>query len=425
MSLAEIQAQREREKERMKQVLERSELTAENEAREAEEPIGSMERMLQERKNPTFDLRDRYWKMFLISKVLTYGFSSTEVITAVDLASSTAGAMSILSDEWERELAHEFRLLTLDEHLQEEQFADVQKLFDNVNYQPDNYDRSLQALDIKSKTDLRMKGMRTSVQLHPWQVTGAGTLHDMYLQDNMKGAMLADQPGLGKTWTCAAFLLKVSRLDSLFSSLIVVFLIGWKTTPESVLSDGRTDCVKQLAQRQSSNTTIRRRPILVEAPPQIIEQFAEELLKVTGKFTIYRYHGDSRGPSPNESLVQITEPSMTRESDVFKGTNLHMRIVITTPPTLSSRNGPKKQAEWRVQTQGWTKAEAWRRENLESLDPEFPYSLENCFEVVIIDEAQSIKSRASQAHITTRWLAASWYLLMTATPLMAGAADWA
>ena len=94
---AEIQAQRELEKERMKHALERSELTANNEAKEIEEPIGSMERMLQERKSATFDLRD--WSMFLISKALTYGFSTTEVIIAVDLASSTAGAMSILSDE--------------------------------------------------------------------------------------------------------------------------------------------------------------------------------------------------------------------------------------------------------------------------------------------------------------------------------------
>ena len=97
-------------------------------------------------------------------------------------------------------------------------------------------------------------------------------------------------------------------------------------------------------------------------------------------------------PSPNESLVQIAETAMTKQSDVFKGTNLHLRIIITTPPTLSARNGPRKQAEWRIATQGWSKAQAWHKDNFDTLDPDFLYSLEGCFEIVIIDEAQPIKA---------------------------------
>jgi len=50
-------------------------------------------------------------------------------------------------------------------------------------------------------------------------------------------------------------------------------------------------------------------------------------------------------------------------------------------------------------------------------DPNWPGLLRNCFEIVCIDEAYTIKNMDTTGHTTIAWLNAEYYLLITASVL--------
>jgi hypothetical protein len=73
------------------------------------------------------------------------------------------------------------------------------ELMDNIDLQPDQLLRACDQLGIKDLRALRIKGMRANRQLKYWQVTAVERLEQFMRDRRLRGAMLCDNVGLGKT----------------------------------------------------------------------------------------------------------------------------------------------------------------------------------------------------------------------------------
>jgi hypothetical protein len=83
---------------------------------------------------------------------------------------------------------------------------------DNIDYQREDHIRACQLLNIADETIPRMKSMLRSLTLKFWQPVCIAALIDMMEIDFMKGAILSDSVGLGKTWEALGVILHVSSL---------------------------------------------------------------------------------------------------------------------------------------------------------------------------------------------------------------------
>lgn len=90
-----------------------------------------------------------------------------------------------------------------------DRFEAQQKLFDNIDYQRDNLEEACDLLGIANKGCLRQPGMLISQELKFWQPPAIARLLEIEDDYHLKGAILADAVGLGKTWTTTGFLLHV------------------------------------------------------------------------------------------------------------------------------------------------------------------------------------------------------------------------
>lgn len=91
------------------------------------------------------------------------------------------------------------------------------------------------------------------------------------------------------------------------------------------------------------------------------------------------------------------------------------RIILTTPQTWAKRHGPEAQKKWR-ESQDTTGGK-------HELDPDFEWSPAGLFDIVIIDEAHSIKSLGSNINTAILWIACLFFIGITGTPTPNGAPD--
>jgi hypothetical protein len=71
--------------------------------------------------------------------------------------------------------------------------------------------------------------------------------------------------------------------------------------------------------------------------------------------------------------------------------------------------------EWRKEVLNMTSQQVKAMWNIP--DPNWPGLLRNCFEIVCIDEAHTIKNMDTAGHTTIAWLNAEYHLLITASVL--------
>jgi hypothetical protein len=89
----------------------------------------------------------------------------------------------------------------------------VENLMSSVDYQPDDLKGAFRRFHIKPNSwrEPRLRGMHKNVSLRWWQLTGA---HDIWCKIEkrlMRGVLLADSVGIGKTMLMATVILHVSR----------------------------------------------------------------------------------------------------------------------------------------------------------------------------------------------------------------------
>jgi hypothetical protein len=96
-----------------------------------------------------------------------------------------------------------------------ESLAKLSKLMDNPKYQRDNIKESMRNLRIKDRRKPRLFRQSLSTPLRWWQLVGINAIVDARKHGKMRGMMLADIVGLGKTFQLAGYMLHVSRYHHL------------------------------------------------------------------------------------------------------------------------------------------------------------------------------------------------------------------
>ena len=91
-----------------------------------------------------------------------------------------------------------------------EAFRQHQDWFNHEEYQQQDHKKACQELKIINPKTPKITNMQHNVTLHFWQPVAIHTIHKMTQNHLLKGGILADAVGLGKTWTSAAFLLSIS-----------------------------------------------------------------------------------------------------------------------------------------------------------------------------------------------------------------------
>ena len=96
-----------------------------------------------------------------------------------------------------------------------ENLAELSKLINNAKYQRDNIIESMRNLWIKDRRKPRLFRQSLSTPLRWWQIVGINAIVDARKHGKMRGMMLADIVGLGKTFQLAGYMLYVSRFHHL------------------------------------------------------------------------------------------------------------------------------------------------------------------------------------------------------------------
>jgi len=104
----------------------------------------------------------------------------------------------------------------------------VERLMASDDFQSHDYAGALQRLQLKSALYPRLRGMVKSTKLYWWQVLGIDRIEETRRQGKVKGIILADYVGLGKTLQMAGWMLHVSfplRMGMLVEGFLIMPLL--------------------------------------------------------------------------------------------------------------------------------------------------------------------------------------------------------
>ena len=218
-----------------------------------EEMLHPRERIILTRSSPCYNPQEKYWQFQHISEALQRVETSS-----VDEQIENLGQLSInLNTAWEPTLDHsvdglypsvnsqtdhfdpmkiektadleasmaaeidtsdfESSMLIIPTEESLEQFEQHRKMLDNPEYQIDNHEEACQILKIANHRVPRMRSMNRSAVLKFWQPVAIARLLDIRANTMVRGAILGDSVGLGKTWEAIALMLKVCTASNMFT----------------------------------------------------------------------------------------------------------------------------------------------------------------------------------------------------------------
>ncbi|RAQ41734.1 DNA repair helicase rad5 [Aspergillus flavus] len=218
-----------------------------------EEMIHPRERIILTRYSPNFNPQEKYWQFQLISEALkkaemasvdgqieNLGDLSTEqniaweptlghsvdgldpsVNSQIDhfdpmkIAATADLEASIAAEIDASDFESSMLIIPTEESL--ERFEKHRKILDNLEYQINNHEEACQILKIANPRAPRMRSMNRSVALKFWQPVAVARLLDIRSNTKVRGAILGDSVGLGKTWVAIAVMLKVCIASNLFT----------------------------------------------------------------------------------------------------------------------------------------------------------------------------------------------------------------
>ncbi|KAB8275464.1 P-loop containing nucleoside triphosphate hydrolase protein [Aspergillus minisclerotigenes] len=316
-----------------------------------EEMIHPKERIILTRYSPDFNPQEKYWQFQLISEAL-----KRVEMSSVDGQIENLGDLSTEQNiAWEPTLDHsvdgldpsvnsqidhfdpmkiaatadleasmaaeidtsdfESSMLIIPTEESLERFEQHRKILDNLEYQINNHEEACQILKIANPRAPRMRSMNRSVALKFWQPVAVARLLDIRSNTKVRGAILGDSVGLGKTWVAIAVMLKI-----------------WEDYNQSVkkaISEG--------------NEPPPGKPFLVVMPPSLIMQWCAEITRVTDKLQVVLYYGSKT----SKEGIRPVKTILHKEHELFDGSPVNGRkVVITSYQTFSNRHGSAAAKAW-------------------------------------------------------------------------------
>lgn len=152
-------------------------------------------------------------------------------------------------------------------------------------------------------------------------------------------------------------------------------------------------------------------------PPNLVDQWAYELLQVTSALRVYVYYGDYRQPGDITDTKVICS-RLSKDHKLFNGDAPNARaIVLTSYGTLTTRHGPPAAMDW-------SQEQKLSFNKLAPIMPkDCPHNLSELFHVAVLDEAHCLRNPSSAQSIAIRWLRPTFNLLLTGTPFFNGITD--
>lgn len=130
--------------------------------------------------------------------------------TAHDINNDSLYYMDAETFDWQRELESSNAATIAPSAESVSRYNEQQEYFDNLNYQRENHEEACRNLGIQNPQRPRLPEMRISIHLKFWQPVAANALLEFEDNVHLKGCILADVVGLGKTWITITYLLAVS-----------------------------------------------------------------------------------------------------------------------------------------------------------------------------------------------------------------------
>lgn len=194
---------------------------------DVEEPLSALDIMVLEAEAPTkVPLHRRLAKHELILKVLGPYKTPSNQVGEEDLALDEAqiSHLNAENEAWKRTVD----LISPDEQGKSKKatdpmvnipiaseddlkmYAEQEALFANPDLERDNYIESCKFLRIKNYDKPTLKGMLLNQSLQAWQVVAIKFIFDC-IEEGLRGCVIADVVGTGKTWEVGGYLLAVSH----------------------------------------------------------------------------------------------------------------------------------------------------------------------------------------------------------------------
>ena len=181
--------------------------------------LTNAERMREENDCPTPNLQYRFWQCWLIDSLIEARNDVGAMRQAINYVSNLDRVANAESQDWMKEMVHRISedSIIFQPHTEEsaKAFDIQQEYFDNVEYQREDLAGACAVLGIVWKNEdtvYRMPGMALSQTLQYWQPVATKALIDFYMDPHIRGCVLGDVMGLGKTWVVVCYLLWVCNV---------------------------------------------------------------------------------------------------------------------------------------------------------------------------------------------------------------------
>ncbi|KAL6721356.1 hypothetical protein ACLMJK_000459 [Lecanora helva] len=123
----------------------------------------------------------------------------------------------------------------------------------------------------------------------------------------------------------------------------------------------------------------------------------------------------SERDGPSEFDTPEDEGVMDRDHELFEGSlDRAFFVIVTSYSTFAERHWPKALRKHRINNLGWSKPKADHIAFVN--DPHWRYNLERQLEIVLLDEANTIKDLTANVANSVAWLQTDFHVLVTASP---------